>query len=76
MNYQHLTDNNIFTIPVGEAFEKASDDVPIIYAPLNGNMTLATRKMVEDLEKTANGENPSEEQSKLLHKFTSVGNYV
>ena len=75
MNYQHLTDNNIFAIPIGEAFEKASDDVFIVYAPLNGNMTLATRKMVEDLELTANGENPSEEQSKLLHKFTSVGNF-
>ena len=75
MNYQHLTNNNIFAIPIGEAFEKASDDVFIVYAPLNGNMTLATRKMVEDLELTANGENPSEEQSKLLHKFTSVGNF-
>lgn len=75
MNYQHLTDNNIFAIPIGEAFEKASDDVFIVYAPLNGNMTLATRKMVEDLELTANGENPSVELSKLLHKFTSVGNF-
>lgn len=75
MNFQHLTDKNIFAIPVGEAFEKASDDVFIVYAPLNGNMTLATRKMVEDLELTANGENPSEEQSKLLQKFTSVGNF-
>lgn len=75
MSFQHLTDNNIFAIPVGEAFEKVSDDVFIIYAPLNGNMTLATRKMVEDLELTANGENPSEEQSKLLQKFTSAGNF-
>ena len=75
MDFQNLTDKNIFAIPVGETFEKASNEVFIVYAPLNGNMTLATRKMVEDLELTAKGGEVSEEQSKLLQKFSSYGNF-
>lgn len=75
MDFQHLTDKNIFAIPVGEAFEKRPDDVCIVYAPLNGNMTLATRKMVEELEQSANGNNQSEEQLKLLQKLTQEGDF-
>lgn len=75
MDFQHLTDKNIFAIPVGEAFEKRPDDVCIVYAPLNGNMTLATRKMVEELEQSANGNNQSEEQLKLLQKLTQEGGF-
>lgn len=73
MDFQLLTDKNIFAIPVGEAFEKMPDDVCIIYAPLNGNMTLATRKMVEELEQAVSGDNQSEEQSNLLQRLTKEG---
>lgn len=75
MDFQYLTDKNVFTIPVGEVFEKESDDVCIIYAPLNGNMTLATKKMVEELEQTANGNNQSGEQLILLQRLTKEGNF-
>lgn len=74
MSYQYLEDNNIFPIPVGEAFGRVSDEILVIYAPLNGIMTLATRKMVEELELVANGGNPSDEQSKLLRRLTAAGN--
>lgn len=75
MSYQHLTDNNIFAIPVGETFGRTAEEVLIIYAPLNGNMTLATRKMVEDLELAACGDNQTEEQSNLLQQLTMEGNF-
>ena len=66
MNYKHLIEKNIYTIPVGEFFEKVSDEVFIIYAPLNGNMTLATKKMVEDLEKAVLEISPADEQRHLI----------
>jgi radical SAM protein with 4Fe4S-binding SPASM domain len=75
MDFQHLTDKNIFAIPVGEAFEKAPNDVFIVYAPLNGNMTLATRKMVEELELLVNGDIQSKDLLKLFQKLTIEGKF-
>jgi len=75
MGYKHLIEKNIFTIPVGELFEKPSGEVFIIYAPLNGNMTLATKKMVEDLEKTVLEINSTDEQRHLIERLTALGNF-
>ena len=75
MENKHLIDKNIFTIPVGEYFGKLSSDVFIIYAPLNGNMTLATKQMVEDLEKSLFEVKLDDEQRRLVEKLTASGSF-
>lgn len=75
MDYQHLFEKNIFAIPVGEFFEKSSGEVFIIYAPLNGNMSLGTKQMVDDLEQAVSDLSPSEEHRHLIERLTARGNF-
>lgn len=53
MEFPTLTKNNIYAIPAGDFWEVESNRIYIIYAPLNGQISLATHQSVEDLEKCA-----------------------
>lgn len=75
MDCQHLIDKNIFPIPVGEAFGKESSDVFIIYAPLNGRMSLATKPMLTELEEAASDVSYRGDQKITFEKFTASGNF-
>lgn len=75
MDFQNLINKNIFPISVGEAFGKESYDVFIIYAPLNGCMSLATKPMLAELAEAASDVSYRGEQKKILEKFTAPGNF-
>lgn len=75
MEFQHLIDKNIFPIPVGETFGKEPNGVFIIYAPLNGSMSLATKPMLIELEEAVSNVSYAGEQKMILEKFTAPGKF-
>ncbi len=74
MNCPNLSSKNIFAVPVGDCWGVENDRINMIYAPMNGHISLATRESVEDLEKCAAGLSDDEYQAKLLSVFQAKGN--
>lgn len=74
MTTEALNKQNIFAIPVGGQWGAEEDRVQLLYAPLNGNISLATRTDVEELEACA--ATPSESNAgkrQLLSSFQAAG---
>ena len=73
MEYPTLTKKNIFAIPTGDLWGIAPERVYMIYAPLNGHISLATPQSVEELERCAAGEQTDTAQQQMLETFQAKG---
>ncbi|MCD8043155.1 MAG: radical SAM protein [Tannerellaceae bacterium] len=61
-----LTQYNIFSIPVGDYFDRENKDFFLVYAPLSGNMFLADHNNILRLEQGLQNENKEEDIEELL----------
>lgn len=71
MAYPSLTRNNIYAIPSGDFWGIDVNRIYIIYAPLSGQISLATQQSVEELEKSASSDTAS--HSQLLNTLKATG---
>ena len=74
MNQTNLNKDNIFAIPVGNYWGVDDERICLLYAPLNGHISLASKLNIEELEACAGGLPDGEEQAKLLSVFKAKGN--
>lgn len=74
MNQTSLNKDNIFAIPVGEFWGVSDERICLLYAPLNGHISLASKQNIEELEACACGLPEGESQAKLLSMFKAKGN--
>ena len=74
MSNHIVIDKDIFAIPVGDEWGIEQDRVFIIYAPLNGHMSLATKDTVASLQSCAGGLNDDQTMRKALSVFQAKGN--
>lgn len=74
MSNHIVIDKDIFAIPVGDEWRIEQDRVFIIYAPLNGHMSLATKETVASLQSCAGGLNDDQTMRKALSVFQAKGN--
>ncbi len=68
-----LNSMNIFSIPVGSEWGIDDDKLSLLYAPLNGSISLATSANLDELEAMARGAAGTEEQRKVLSAFQAKG---
>lgn len=73
MNTPNLTKSNIFAIPVGSQWGIEDERLQLLYAPLNGQISLATPEDVRNLEACAAGQPTGDAQLKLLSTFQAKG---
>lgn len=73
MEFQFLANRNIFAIPVGDIWNVDKNRVYMVYAPLNGRISLATPKNINDLEQYAEGMKMDELLHKTLEMFQAKG---
>lgn len=73
MEYPTLNQNNIFAVPTGDIWGIEDDRLYMIYAPLNGHISLATKKMTDELDLCANGKLDSESLRNMLSIFQAKG---
>lgn len=71
MKFPTLIKNNIHAIPAGDFWGIEPERIYIIYAPLNGQISLATHQSVEELEKSASSD--TGENSQLLNTLKATG---
>lgn len=76
MNYSNLNKENIFVIPVGDYWEVDTNYINLLYAPLNGHISLAYEKDLQELEACAGGLSDGIEQQQLLSLFKAKENLV
>lgn len=74
MNNPNLNKENIFVIPVGDYWGVDVNRINLLYAPLNGHISLASGKNVQELEACASGLPEGEKQHQLLSVFKAKGN--
>lgn len=74
MTTDNLIKANIFAIPVGDCWGVAAERVFMIYAPLNGRISLASPKNVEELDICAAHPDHTSAQWRLLSTFQAMGN--
>lgn len=48
--YNNLISNDIFTIPIGKEYDKANDEVNIVYSPFTDNALIMTAEYVQKME--------------------------
>jgi radical SAM protein with 4Fe4S-binding SPASM domain len=68
-----LEDYNIFTIPVGHYFGKATDAFYLIYAPLTDNMLMSDADTVHRMKEAEHTENKDAEIEELLDQLKETG---
>lgn len=73
MNCNKLSENNIFVIPIGDCWGLDNERICIVYAPLNGHISLATPAMVEKLNSCAEGKYSDIETQSALSAFQAEG---
>lgn len=73
MQCANLAKENIFAIPVGREYGVDDERVYLLYAPLNGNISLASPADVEALERTAAGVDGGENLARVLASFQAKG---
>lgn len=73
MNYDKLSEQNIFIIPIGNYWEIDDDRICIVYAPLNGHISLATPEMIEKLNLCAEHKFTDIETQSVLSAFQAKG---
>lgn len=74
MNQANLNKENIFAIPAGDLWGVDEESICLLYAPLNGHISLAAKPNVEELEACAGGLPEGEGQPELLSVFKAKGN--
>lgn len=74
MNYNKLTEKNIFIIPIGDYWGIDSERICMVYAPLNGHISLGTPTMIEKLNSCAEGRINDMEMLSTLSAFQAKGN--
>ncbi len=73
MSYQITIDENVYAIPVGDVWNVERDRVYILYAPLNGRISLASRDTVAELQACVSGENKDKVMQEALSAFQAKG---
>ena len=74
MSRKNLNKENIFAIPVGDSWGVDGERIYLLYAPLNGHISLASKQNIEELEACACGQPEGDAQTKLLSMFKAKGN--
>ena len=74
MEFQSLAEKNIFAIPVGDMWNVDENRIYLVYAPLNGHISLATPQNVDELNCCVDGKRINEAASKMLEVFEAKGN--
>lgn len=74
MDNQIIIDKDIFAIPIGDSWGIENDRVFMIYAPLNGHISMATKTTVEALQSCALGQNIDTVSQNMLSVFQAKGN--
>ena len=72
MDSQIIIDKDIFAVPSGDIWGIEADRVYMVYAPLNGHISLATRENVAALCDCAQGRNADEASRKALSMFHQI----
>lgn len=72
MDYPNLNKENIFAVPVGDFWEVDDSRIYLLYAPLNGHISLASEANVRELEMCAGGA-LEDRAAKLLNVFKTKG---
>lgn len=73
MFYPNLTKENIFAIPIGKNWGIDDNRLYLLYAPLNGHISLASRQHIQEMEACAGGLSEGNEQNQLLSVFKAKG---
>lgn len=73
MSYQVTIDENVYAIPVGDVWSVEGDRVYILYSPLNGRISLASRDTVAKLRACVAGENKDKVMQEALSAFQAKG---
>lgn len=73
MKCNKLTEKNIFVIPIGDYWGIDSERVCMVYAPLNGHISLGTPAMIERLNLCAEGQISDIEMQSTLSVFQAKG---
>lgn len=73
MNCNKLSEKNIFVIPIGDYWGLDNERICIVYAPLNGNISLATPAMIEKLNLCVEGKFSDIETQSALSAFQAKG---
>lgn len=74
MDNQIIIDKDIFAIPIGDFWSIEKDRVYMIYAPLNGHISMATKTTIEALQSCALGQNIDTVSQNMLSVFQAKGN--
>lgn len=73
MGSQIVIDKNVFAIPAGDMWNVDSNKIFILYAPLNGRISLATPDTVKALQACASGESKDKAMQESLSVFQAKG---
>ncbi len=73
MEFQSLANRHIFAIPAGDIWNVEGNRIYMVYAPLNGCISLATPQNINDLELCAEGMGNRNVQCKTLEAFQAKG---
>jgi radical SAM protein with 4Fe4S-binding SPASM domain len=72
--FPFLSKNNIFAVPAGDFWQVAPERVYLVYAPLNGQVSLAAPQSVSELELAAADETSCDESNlKILSSLKANG---
>lgn len=73
MKFDRLIEKNIFVIPIGDYWEIDSERICMVYAPLNGHISLGIPAMIERLNLCAEGQIDDVETKSTLSVFQAQG---
>ncbi len=73
MNLNKLSEQNIFVIPIGDFWGIDSERIYMVYAPLNGHISIGTPAMIEKLALCAEGLLTDAEIQNTLSVFQAKG---
>lgn len=73
MNCNKLSEKNIFIIPIGDRWGIDNERICMVYAPLNGHISLGTPAMIDKLNACAEGNCSDMETLSTLSVFQAKG---
>lgn len=74
MEQQLIIDKDIFAIPAGDFWNVDADKLFIVYAPLNGHISLASKDTIKSLQAHASGQFCNNTAQQTLSAFQAKGN--
>ena len=74
MSHQITIDKDVYAIPVGDMWGVDADRLYILYSPLNGRISLASKDTVTALQACASGKKQDKEMHDALSAFQAKGN--